>query len=148
MKRVGKDPLFFILNISIPLVVGAILYLLFRPDAYICALIFRLFGTAPPVRIDQDNAFVCFVSYYLCDMLWAYSLAFVAYRIISDDTQRDLPTLLISIVFTVLTESFQYFGILPGTFDGFDILAEGLSIVSALGIIKLFYRRKKYEESN
>ena len=145
--RNNKAILFFLVNAIIPILIGLILYLFIKPDSYVSQLINKIVSV-PSVSLQYNNVLIYFIRFYLCDMLWAYSLTFTMYLILVNDFGGMILCFLIAGVFSIFIELLQYFGIVSGTFDFFDVIAEMISIVLALGIIKIFYWRKENEKPN
>ena len=126
----------YICNVVLPLVLGFILYVLFRRDTYISRLVSRCIEIN---RIDTDeipsSIIAKFVRYYACDILWAYSLTFVCYWF-SFGKNRYMFSIILCGCFEILVEMFQRFHLFPGTFDCWDILFEFITTLVALWIIK------------
>ena len=132
MKKNG----YYLLNIGVPLVLGFALYVLFRRDTYISRITFQCFSVKIPDTDSCSSSVVMnFIRYYACDILWAYSLTFVCYYF-SFGNHRYLFSGIICGSFEILIEMFQRYQLFPGTFDFFDILAEFITTLVALWIIK------------
>ena len=115
---------------------GGLLYLYIRPDALLSRAV-GMFISIKPAYINSD-----FVNYYLCDMLWAFSLVLALFLVI----KRRVAAVLIAAGFSIITELLQLLGIMPGTFDFYDILAETVAEAAAVLLIMLLCGRKKYEK--
>ena len=131
-----KNLLFYLCNIMVPLVLGFILYVIFRRDTYISKFVCRYIDIK---RFDTDeipSSFATkFIRYYACDILWAYSLTFVCYWF-SFGKNRYMFSIILCGCFEILIEMLQRFHLFPGTFDFWDILFEFITTLVALWIIK------------
>ena len=66
----------FILNCVVPVLFGAIIYLLFRENTLFSGFV-RRFVPFPKVPTNAlPNKIGLFIRYYLADMAWAYALTF------------------------------------------------------------------------
>lgn len=133
-----KYQVFFILNISIPLLLGLVIYFFLKPDTYVIKWIFSFFNFNFTYSISHNNLIVKFIYCYLCDILWAYALTFAVYYFSDFFTHKYFIAMLITIVFCVLIEFLQFFDIITGAFDVLDILFEIIANVLALMYIFIF----------
>ena len=72
--------IFIILNIIVPLFIGLLLYLYFRPDAMITIIFKHMFQMSPEKHLSEalyivslDNIVVKAIRNHLADGLWAYA---------------------------------------------------------------------------
>lgn len=140
-RPVMNDELFSLLNIVIPLLTGFVIYSIYRPDTYISNIIyvnmsFILDFAEYPVFLQK------FFRFYLCDILWAYSLTFAVQIIISLKGRYLIILFAVCSLFEIAIEAFQYFGFLNGTFDPLDIILE---IFASLTAITIIYKKQKGE---
>lgn len=113
-----------LLDIVLPLLLGGCLYILFRHDSWIAHMIWQMFHLRfkLPQNVLTEVSVICtFLRNYAGDMLWAYALfATVAW------IEKEVPEriLLKCVLFETVLECLQKCGIIAGTFDICDILAE------------------------
>ncbi len=143
-----KHRIILLLNIIIPLIFGLVIYLLLKPNTYISELIYSLFNIRFDYYISNKGIIRIFIYNYLCDILWAYALTFTVYYFVNSFTHKYLLTLFITNMFCVLIELLQYFGIVSGTFDIFDILLECVSSALALMYILFLFHGGKENENH
>jgi glycopeptide antibiotics resistance protein len=118
------------------LLIGLIIYLLFKPHSYISELIYNLLGSS--LYIHTDSAFAEILRNYLCDILWAYSLIFVIDYLCECNFLLEI---IFAWIFEVVMEVIQIYPIIPGTFDILDIILEVSTTVVGVCII-IFYNKK------
>ena len=139
-KRAGKG-WFLILNTLVPLVLGLLVYLVFRPDTYIAGLIGRA------IRLSEWNTarvpgwLSAFLRNYASDILWAYSLAFALLGAAGPGGKGRKAASVTGVCVVTGTELLQKAGVLQGTFDIADIALEALFICLAT-----FIHRQHEEE--
>lgn len=127
MKR-----LYFILNVIVPLVIGATIYYLFYPDTLFVRFLDRIIGISNHVPMIIDDFVLMIIRNYLLDILWAYSLMSLTLLLFGIDKN----TIITVFIFEWIMESVQLLPFLPGTFDIFDILVEMLANIFACIIYK------------
>lgn len=140
------------LNIVLPLFLGGGLYLMFRPDSFICQKMWELFHirTAVSQSVFMKYPILCtFLKNYAGDMLWAYALfASVSWA----GRDASVVRLLECMLFETFFESLQYFDVIAGTFDICDILAEAAATLAAYCLFKknefVCTRKKKERNEN
>ena len=137
-----KKLFWYILNIVIPLLIGSTIYILIRPDTYICQYFYKALciSTPPEVGIFLPTGLQTFLRCFAADILWAYALTFAVSFILKDERSY----LYICIVFELIMEFIQLSPALPGTFDWLDIIFE----ICTTAIVSLIInkRRKRNEE--
>lgn len=142
-----KNRIFYILNISIPLAIGALIYFIFRPDTYIAYYLRNLMEL--PTMTLGSGGLLKFFRNYSCDILWSYSLMFAIFTVGNKSAKRLILTTALCAVFEILIEICQHIGFINGTFDIFDLLAEIIATIVALIIIKKRIEREwKNEKEN
>lgn len=116
------------------LLIGAIDYMLYRQDTHIGAL--SIFP-AMPFHWGYD-----FFAYYFPDFLWAFSLIFGLFAILSPSKQNTVLTLLITVAYGCIWELAQHLDWISGTADLIDA---GMYIAAAIiaVIIKYIILRRK-----
>ena len=145
---VSCKKVFWAVNIIIPLIVGFMIYFIFRPNAYIIQPIYTLFGIKAR-SVDGNNMFWKFVNNYACDILWSYSLTFVSIFLLRNMKRCIWIGVLVCVLFETMVESLQLIPAFPGTFDVFDMLAELITTLLAALIIHIFiykYGGTQYEK--
>ncbi len=124
--------LFYISNISLPLVVGLILYLLLPGNTFISKVFDSLFLTRR-LHLENQTIFI-FARNHLCDAFWAYSLTFSVYTVL----KNTISVSFIAISLGFILELLQLYAIIGGTFDIIDLIFELVAVFAALSIIHIF----------
>ena len=137
--------LFYLCNIGIPLLIGTIIYLYWRPNAYISRFIFSLFNVSPGIVPGSPKGIERFVRYYLCDILWAYALTFSLVFYLGRSKIRT--AYIIGLSFIVLIELLQLLPQTPGSFDILDIIMEFVICTISIYVIYFYERRNSHEKS-
>ncbi len=132
-----KEKRYLLVNIIIPILLGAVIYYLFSPDVLFVKRIDSITGLNFHIRIvENSNLLFSFIRNFFLDMLWAYALVFALFYIIGDNTASLLKVFLIAFLFSSAMEILQITSIVKGTFDFYDILVEFLAEIVAVFIIK------------
>ena len=129
-----------ILNIVVPLAVGALIYYILFPDIIFVKAIDNLSGVSFHIPVKLNNAFVRCLRFYLLDLLWAYSLM----SLVSMMFKESKAVYAISFVFIIAMEMIQMVPGIPGTFDVIDIIIE---MIAGLIAIRINKRRENYEKN-
>lgn len=139
-----------VLNIVIPLIVGAIIYYLLSPNVIFVDVVNRIIGEGWHYPSLVKKYFIIrYIRFYFLDMLWGYSLVFTLHYFFDNNTANLKKIFIIAFIFSVLMEVLQVTSLTNGTFDLLDILHEFIAEVFAVFIIKnLFMRRDKNEKEN
>ena len=130
---------FILLNVIAPVLIGAILYYLFFPEAVFVRLIDNLLGSSYHIPVNVDNILIKLIRFYLLDFLWAYALMSTVILIFKNDSR----VFVIILIFEIVLELIQLLPSIRGTFDVCDI---GIEILASILVIKLSRRRFKNEE--
>lgn len=130
---------FVILNVMIPLIVGAVIYYVFFQETIFVRLIDDIFGLGYHMSLNFENVIVRLIRFYLLDFLWAYAM--MSFVLWSFGTDRK--TVIGIVLFEILMETIQLFPFVKGTFDVCDI---GIEIAADILVILLFRRRLKNEK--
>ncbi len=125
-----------ILNSLIALLLGGVIYTLFRPDTYIYLWVHTLLPL--PTFDFPATVFVSVLKGYLVDALWAYALTFALCVVI-----KPISAGVLSVAMGVVWEVCQLCDICSGTFDCLDILMYLTASVIAVLIIKSIVKRRK-----
>lgn len=130
---------FLVLNISVPIMIGAIIYYLFCPDVIFVQQVDAIWGHGIHVNcFNMNNILVRFIRNYFLDMIWGYALVFTLYLFIANNTAELMKIFIVSFVFSAIMEILQLASFVRGTFDIFDIVVELIAEISAVFIIKNF----------
>lgn len=140
-----KRTVFYTLNITVPLVAGFYIYLVFRPDSYIVKAVQPL-GIGFRNNYPDFHPFFRFIRNFIPDILWAYSMSFAVFAVLAPPESRTAVPAAICICFGILVEFFQKIGLFHGTFDLLDILFEAAAILLSTLIIKK--ERRIYNEKS
>lgn len=127
---------FILLNVIAPVLIGAILYYLFFPEAVFVRLIDNLLGSSYHIPVNVDNILIKLIRFYLLDFLWAYALMSAVILIFKNDSR----VFVIILIFEIVLELIQLLPSIRGTFDVCDI---GIEILASIFVIKLSRRRFK-----
>lgn len=130
---------FILLNVIAPVLIGAILYYLFFPEAVFVRLIDNLLGSSYHIPVNVDNILIKLIRFYFLDFLWAYALMSAVILIFKNDSR----VFVIILIFEIVLELIQLLPSIRGTFDVCDI---GIEILASILVIKLSRRRFKNEE--
>ncbi len=126
-------------NIIVPLLLGALLYFIVAPDVIFVNVLGSFMGSETAVVSQPETFLDYFVRYYMMDMLWGYSLVFTLFLCLGNNAAIK-KVFIIAFVFSTVMELLQLTAIVPGVFDVWDILMEGIAEAIAAFIIKtLFY---------
>lgn len=135
-----KNVLFYLINITIPMILGLLIYLFSSDDTLVSDFFNYFMGLSfPPL-----NKFIMFrfARNYLCDAFWAYALFFS----LCFFCKNKASSFAISAVSCIAFEFLQKLGVVSGTFDILDILFELIAVIASASIIHLFTRRNDYEK--
>lgn len=129
---------------AVSLTFGLILYLVLRKDTYFHGWLPQAFCNL--IYSDVERNFITdFLRYYLPDFLWAFSFssALTAVTIPLSNKHLFFNSLVVFIVGAAY-EALQYFEIVGGTFDLFDILMYAVAVMISAAInIKFFKGEEK-----
>lgn len=126
--------------VIIPLVLGAGIYIAVCPDVWFVSKINRVLGIQQ-VSPDDLHPVAAFVRNYLCDLLWAYALTGTLLLISGEMMCVWSPV--IAVLLGIVLELLQRTGIITGTADVFDIVAEAAGAAAATMVY--IYGRKQHE---
>lgn len=145
-RKAEKGTIFQVaLFVVIPIVAGGLIYYLFCPSVTFVKFIDSITNINVHITCDNtENIVILILRWYLFDFLWAFSFSSAVYLFFVNKRLSYTMSLIIPVVFGVVYEMLQKYGIAKGTFDIGDILAEfiasGLSVFSN---IKYETRRKR-----
>ena len=133
-----SNRLFFaVLSVS-SLLLGGILYLLFRENTYISALL-KDYTILEEIRdclgfIEND-----FIKYYFPDFLWSFSLAFGLLTIFDSGFKGIVICSEVSFVCGLFWEILQFLNVVSGTGDLFDI---AMYLTAAVCVVVICSKRR------
>lgn len=119
--------------------IGGMFYYFFCPDVYFVKMIDSVTNLSIHFRTDE-NLIIMLVRNYLLDLIWAYSLSGVLFLF-----ENGRKPYLYSLGLGIIMELLQYFKIIAGTADYFDIIAELLGIILAKYFLKLEDKQNEKE---
>ncbi len=129
---------FYMANIGIPLLIGAVIYMFLGDDVIFLKALYSwtgtYFGSNP-----ADSVIRMVIRYYLPDILWAYALFFALDLSVDNNAAGLRGISVIAFVFSAIMEVLQLLPVVPGTFDIADIVLEAVAELVAAVIIKNFY---------
>ena len=99
----------------------------FRPDTYVSQALYNVIGVSVDGIITKDALptwLLLFIRNFLGDISWAYALTFTIGYIWLTPGGRMIPVFGIVTIFEIGIEVLQKVGIIPGTFDWWDIFLE------------------------
>lgn len=120
------------------LTLGVIIYTYYRSDTYIGNLIREILN----IEYKTANHF-SFISYYIPDYLWAFSLCSGLFAIYPLKPSLGFWWGIVTFIYGVIWEIMQYFALISGTFDIVDIIMYFTAASSVVTINYLFNKEKK-----
>lgn len=138
MRR--KMVAFLCLSSFAALVLGAIIYVLFRGQTVFTALLER-FGIAAGVFSDVQIPFGAFIRYYLPDYLWCYAFCCQAVALFELLRIKTLGAYFMSAIFGAAWEALQWLGFVSGTGDLADC-AMYLAAVATVVVIENHFKKR------
>lgn len=103
------------------LTIGAIIYVLFRPNSYIAIFVDGIIeiGTLRQALASGSNDFLKF---YFPDFLWALSLCFCLYAVFDPKKKGIIISSFVAFFCSVAWELMQFFHLVGGTGDIIDVI--------------------------
>lgn len=131
---------FLVINCIVGLSVGFFFYFLLDDSVYVTSWIYSMIGIDKPIL--KATGLLRLVRIYGLDLIWAYSLWYgVAFSCFGFRNR-----IMISTVITALSgacfEILQFFKMINGTFDKYDIVANICGIALAIVVYKIYNERK------
>lgn len=112
------------------LLCGAAVYLLFRRNTYIHTILIRL-GISPRV-IETDSLLAFVAANWLGDFFWGLALGLMLFAVLGAFRRRARFAFLGMVTVGVVFELLQKTGLVHGTFDLWDIVAESFGALLAV----------------
>ncbi len=138
--------------VIIPLVFGGIIYILFRAYNLLMFSWFERINVIKSIKsiryliTQKDLVFPEWFIYSLPNALWTFSgIIFFHFIWINNQRKEKYWWIVIFIFISILSEVFQLFKIIPGTFDLVDALFLLFSIMLSCSYIYIIQRWRKYE---
>lgn len=142
-KRITAKLFIYLSNIALPLLLGLVIYILYKPQALIVKWINALFSFEAVKGIYSNlNPIQLLLRNYFCDMCWSYAFTFSVATVIGYSKSGLICAVIINAVLSVFIETVQFIGIADGTADIADVVLQVISGVIAAIIITLIFRRK------
>lgn len=114
----------FIFTIAIvSLLAGTVNYLLFRPDI----MLFKITGISVSSFNIKNDSILHFLTGYFSDMAWCIALCCIAFAF-AELNYISFSGKISLLLLPFITEALQYFRIINGIFDWFDVLTYTLII--------------------
>ncbi len=135
---------FYLLNTIVPIILGLLVYIVFRRDSYIVRFILNYINLPVFSVTIPNETLLAFLKNYCSDILWSYSLTFAVAHFLPYSKKSLVLVFFLCGSFETIIELLQKTTLFQGTFDIYDIIFEVLSTAFALYII---YKIKKYEEN-
>lgn len=117
------------------LLIGFIIYIFFRQDTYIHTLLQNLFGLSLPY-LPLGGIFGTLVRNWGGDFFWGMALCFLLAVIFKPFRHKLVFAVTVTVTLGALLEILQFYGVITGTGDFFDIVSEATAAVCAANIIK------------
>ncbi len=126
---------FWLTNIFIPLVIGSLIYCIFKPESYVSMMLYGVFNCSS--FAIEPNFFTNILKNYFCDICWSYSLVFSCALILKKERYCLYISMIINVFLVLFIETCQLTSLISGTFDWNDIILQCLSGLFAAWIIKI-----------
>ena len=142
-RNIALQRMIAIINILLPLIAGALVYIIWVPSAHVSQVFYRVFGLH---SLPGDGTAGSFITCFLGDFLWAYSLVVLLVMIIAHRKRDIIFVLALCILFETGTECLQLTPLMDGTFDFLDIVIEILANLLGCLMICLYeglWRQRK-----
>ena len=133
-----SNRLFYAVLSVASLLLGGILYLLFRENTYISALL-KDFTVLEEIRDNLRFIENDFLKYYFPDFLWSFSLAFGLLTIFDSNFKGIVICIVVSFFCGLFWEIFQFLNIFSGTGDLFDI---AMYLTAAVCVVVICSKRR------
>ncbi len=125
-----SDGLFFALLSLFALMCGGLCYLLFRENTYLSKALEAIVSLAP-LRQWVDYPFGIWLSGYLPDFMWGFSLSCGLFAILNPSIKAGLWIVGLVSGLGILWELMQATALLSGTGDGWDVILYLFAAVTA-----------------
>ncbi len=128
-----RNYLICIANIGLPLLIGAVIYIMLSEDLLFMKWLFNDISLCDSFHIDMSqNKILQIIRFYIPDMLWSYSLFFGILFTLKIKASNRLTAFVIGIAFISIMEFIQIHPSVSGTFDVMDLIVEIIAIAVAV----------------
>lgn len=124
------------------LIIGCIIYIVFRPDTYISDLFDNIIFIEK-LRITFSESNCNFLRFYLPDYLWCFSLSCGLIAILAHKLSDIFICVTVALMCGVVWELLQLLNITSGTYDYLDILMYLLATICVATINLRSFRNEK-----
>ncbi len=131
-----KITIIYIMCIFVPLVYGYLAYLATTPKLPITAPVLSLLRNWDVSKLSC----LMFWPAHLCDVLWAFSFTFAVSATLKKNKFNYCISFVVVVFFGICFEVLQYFNVIPGTFDIYDILCEVIAVFTATVLVYLLIK--------
>lgn len=137
------------IHILLPIIVGGLIYLSFRHTTLNMFKWFELMSLSYMINELRETLYPIrpflpeWIIYSLPDGLWVYSFSSSFIIIWHEDFAMAKPWLIIPLFLGAFAEIFQYFGILPGTFDLIDFFVCIIASILSIYFVKLKIKKNE-----
>lgn len=136
--------MFVCIHAILPLILGLLIYIMFRPNTMVARLLIRVIPPLGNISYELGTGWLALLlKNYVCDMLWAYALTISLIWYGQMFHQPIWKSCIISVVFAVCMELAQVLPFVVGTFDMIDIVAEMVMVGLATWVSILLKRRQE-----
>lgn len=131
-------------GVAFPLVLGAVLYVWIKPNAWCAHIICQVFHIPTQTAFDEYSVpiFGSFIKHQLCDVLFAFSLTFAMLLLMGNSRHGVAAGCAAALIFETLLEVAQL-GVFPGNFDSYDIIAESIVTIAIFIAIKILQTKRR-----
>lgn len=126
-----------IINTVVPIIIGGALYYFFFPKVLFVEWIDSLLKTGIHFDTENSSLLVAVLRNQILDAIWSYSFCNLLYLIIREGKREVLCFIFPTLLGTTM-EILQKVGVVTGTFDYWDIVAEGAGSALAYILIKMY----------
>ncbi len=144
-RREDNNTLFYLLNMLLPLLTGAYIYIRINQNSYFGNWICSLFSIS---KIEKNGGIWTILRNWGGDFLWAYALFFTLCFILRGINNAQICSFVLAVICSIsmeLTQLIQIGFLKGGTFDIIDIAVEIAAI--CIGSKFLNYKIKKRRNS-
>lgn len=113
------------------LLLGVLLYVLFRPTTVVSLLFGRIWWVSE-LQTELQSVPADFLRYYLPDLLWAFSLSCGLHAVILPDQRETLACGGLAVICGIVWELLQKFNAVQGTGDWVDVVMYFLAAIASI----------------
>ena len=131
--------------IFLPLLIGLLYYVLLAPETIVSKTFSQIFRIDFSFQLTSSFSNLC--RNYLSDICWAIALVNALILAIGTTKEQSIISFVVATIFCIFIELAQWFGIINGTFDYWDILIELVSVIISWFITTKIWRSKNEKTS-